>query len=90
MKSIDFPEVTQKIAEHQDEFQTVLVQFNEAERSVNMCWEFTEKEMKEFIKTKQLWYKQVIPRGQMHPMKISPFKHDIITHNPEIIEQKGK
>lgn len=86
MKSIKFPEVTNKVAEKQDEFQTLEAQFNPAERSINVCFEFTKKEMAEFQKTGVLWYKQIIAQGhRMHPMKISPFKHDIITHNPEII-----
>ena len=80
MKNIPFPEANQKIAENQEEYETVEVFYNHQERSVVMCFEFTKEEIEEIVKTKQLWYKQIIPQGQMHPMNITPFKEKMI-HN---------
>ncbi|MDB0602347.1 MAG: hypothetical protein V3V28_09295 [Polaribacter sp.] len=77
MKSITFPEVTNKIAEHQEEFNTVHVQFQKNDNSVNMCFELTDDEIEEIKRTGKIWYKQVV-NGQMHPMRLSPFKNQII------------
>ena len=78
MKSIEFPGVTNKIAEHQEEFNTVHVQYQPKDSSVNMCFEFTNEEITEIVKTKQIWYKQLIGNGQMHPMRLAAFKNEII------------
>ncbi|MBS3993136.1 MAG: hypothetical protein KGZ87_05425 [Bacteroidetes bacterium] len=78
MKSVEFPEVTNKIAEHQVEFNTVHVQYQSNDRSVNMCFEFTDEEIKEIVRTKQIWYKQQIGNSQMHPMRLAAFKNEII------------
>jgi len=78
MKSITFPEVTNKIAEFQEEYQTVHVQFQPEDQSVNMCFEFSEQEIEEIIKNKKIWYKQIIGHQEMHPMMLSGFKEAII------------
>jgi len=78
MESVNFAEVTNKIAEHQEEFNTVHVQHNREDRSVNMCFKLDEDELKEIAKTGHIWYKQIIGTGQMHPMRISAFKNEII------------
>lgn len=78
MKSITFPEVTNKIAEHQEEFNTVHVQWDSKEQGVGMCFELSDEEVAEIVKNKKIWYKQIIGGGQMHPMRISAFKNDVI------------
>jgi len=78
MKSVNFPEVTNKIAEHQEEFQTVHVQRQEEDGSVNMCFEFTQDELDQISETGKIWYKQVIGNGKMNPMRLAAFKNEII------------
>ena len=78
MKSIEFPEVTNKIAEHQEEFETVHVQYQPKQGSVNMCFEFSEEERKKIAETGKIWYKQVIGNSSMHPMLLSAHKEDVI------------
>lgn len=78
MKSVTFNEATNKIAEHQDEFQTVHSQFQPGDKSVNICWELEDEEIEEIIKSKKIWYKQVIGDRNMNPMLISTKKDEII------------
>lgn len=78
MKSVEFPEVQFKIAEHQDEFNTVHAQYQEKDGSLNMCFEFTQDELDEISATGKIWYKQVVGKGQMHPMRLAAFKNEII------------
>lgn len=78
MKSISFEEATNKIAEHQDEFNTVISQYQSGDKSVNLCFELTNEEIEEIQKTKKIWYKQVTGGRPMNPILISPFKGNII------------
>ena len=82
MKSINFDGVTNKIAEHQEQFNTVFVQINVNDHSVNMCFEFSREELEEITKTGKIWYKQINGSNQMHPMLLSPFKDQIISKDP--------
>lgn len=81
MKSIDFPEVTNKIAEHQKEYNTLFAQWQPKEQSINVCFELTEEEIAEIQKTGKIWYKQLTFKNPMHPMRLSPFKENIIKIN---------
>ncbi|MEN8123445.1 MAG: hypothetical protein ABFS35_24120 [Bacteroidota bacterium] len=78
MKSINFEEATIKIAEHQEEFNTVFAQRNEREGSVNICFELTLEELRKIQETGKIWYKQITYNNNMRPMRISPFKHEIV------------
>jgi hypothetical protein len=84
MKSINFNEATNKIAEKQDEFNTVISQWNPEEQSVNMCFELDEAEFAEIARTRKLWYKQLTGNRKMNPMRISPFKKQMIQKPKEI------
>ena len=86
MKSIDFPEVTNKIGEDQEEFQTVFSQFQIKDRSINLCFELSDEDIKELVKTKKIWYKQQVGNQKMHPMMLSVEKSDIISLEAEIIK----
>jgi len=85
MKSITFPESTNKIAEHQEEFETVHVQFQNEDMSANMCFELSPEEIKEVSTTGKIWYKQVLGSQLMHPMRLSPFKEVIIQQKEKIV-----
>lgn len=84
MKSINFPEATNKIAEHQEQFNTVISQWNPDEQSVNMCFELDEEEMKQLNKTKRVWFKQITGGKRMNPILISPWKEAVIKPRKEI------
>tara|TARA_R110000851_G_scaffold108617_1_gene230046 strand:- start:29621 stop:30025 length:405 start_codon:yes stop_codon:yes gene_type:complete len=84
MKSIQFKEATNKIAENQEQFNTVISQWNPEEQSVNMCFKLDEAEFAEISRTRKVWYKQVIGTGRMNPMRISPFKKQMIETRKDI------
>jgi len=86
MKSIDFPEVTNKIGEDQEEYNTVYSQFQKKDMSINLCFELTDEEIKQLVKTKKIWYKQQVFNQNMHPMRLSVEKSDIISLEAEIIK----
>lgn len=78
MKSINFPEATNKVAEHQEEYNTLISQWNPEEQSINVCFEIDEDEFAEIARTRKLWYKQLTFGKPMNPMRISPFKNQMI------------
>lgn len=84
MQSIYFNEATNKIAENQEQFNTLVSQWNPDEGSVNVCFELTNREIDQLIKTKKLWFKQVTQGKPMNPILISPFKEDVIHERKEI------
>jgi hypothetical protein len=55
MKSIHFPEVTNKIGEKQEEFNTLEACWNPVESSACVCFELTEEEVLQMVKTKKIY-----------------------------------
>lgn len=85
MKSITFPEATNKIAEHQEEFNTVHSQWNPDDKSINLCFEVSDFDLAEINRTKKIWYKQQTFGSPMMPIMISPFKDHIIADRKEMM-----
>lgn len=79
MKSIPFKEVTNTIAENQEQFNTVHSQWNPRDMSVNLCFELSEEEMHVLQHTKKLFYSQQIGHGRMSPMRLSVYRAEIIS-----------
>lgn len=84
MKSITFPEATNKIAENQPEYNTVISQWNPEEQSVNLCFELDEEEFAEIARTRKVWYKQLTFGKSMNPIRLSPFKNQMIESRKKI------
>lgn len=76
MKSIKFPEVNNHIAENQEEYETVYANVSEdgaGLKTITVCFEFTDEEIQEMVKTKKLWYQQQTGH-YMAPMNITAIK----------------
>lgn len=80
MKSITFPEVNQKIAEDQEEYETVYANTRTDEIGVSVitvCFELTDAEAEEIFLNKKIWYQQIVSRNRMHPMNLSITKPEL-------------
>ena len=80
MRSIQFEEVNTVVAENQSDFDTIHVYYNEEENSLTACFQFSDEEIKEFLKTKKIWYKQFMygKDGSLQPLILSTKKEDFI------------
>jgi len=79
MQSIEFPEANIKIAEHQEEYQTVHANVQQYEKTnfnvMTACYELTGEEIQEIMLTKKIWYQQLIPmKDSMQPMSLHVIK----------------
>lgn len=85
MKAIEFPEVTHRIGEKQEEYQTLPVHAGWDKQTglskITMCFELDEKEKKQVLETGQIWLSVLqSPTAIFHP--ISP---DVL--KPESLEE---
>lgn len=73
MKSVEF-EGTIKIAEHQDEYETVHGHLggNQVFPVITLCFELTEEEIDMIQQTGKIWYQQC--SKQLRPMNLSVLK----------------
>lgn len=57
MTATEFPEVNLRIAEHQEEYQTlpVFLDQSQPEMPVTMCFELDEEELKQVKETGKIW-----------------------------------
>ena len=83
MKPVEFPEVSIRIAETQDEFITIPAMANAKDGTVNYCMELTQEEIKKVQETGRIWVKQQTGSKKMQPMMFSVNKADII---PPIVD----
>lgn len=71
MKAIEFDGANMKIAEHQDQYNTLPAFFNIKEGSVIACFELSDEELKAVNETKRIYYKQLTFGKPMNPMLMS-------------------
>jgi hypothetical protein len=81
MKAIEFKEVTNRIAEAQPEYETLLVHIEPDQdtngyfNKVTMCFELSEEERKQVLKTGKIWHTVLVPLGHhFHPIRMSVLK----------------
>jgi hypothetical protein len=78
MKSTEFEEVNVRIAENQEEYQTLPAHFNAEEGSFTFCFELDKEEMKQIKETGKIWFKQLTFGQPMNPIMMSTLKKDLI------------
>jgi hypothetical protein len=79
MKAIEFDEVNIRIAEHQEEYETlpVHIDLNDSATPTTMCFELDEEERKQVAETGQIWI-TVLTFGQpFHPISMSVIKPEM-------------
>jgi len=73
MIAIDFPGVTVKIAEHQEEFQTLPAK-ECPNGSMMFCFELDQEELDEINKTKRIFWQQFTGGKPMQPIGMSTLR----------------
>lgn len=78
MTSIDFEESNIKIAEDQEQYETLIAHHNKEEGSMTFCFKLNKEEMDEINKTGVIWFKQLTFGKPMNPVSMSTEKNDLI------------
>lgn len=79
MKAIDFPQRTHMLAENQPEYETMPVYTEVREDvshdlvawSMTACFELSDREIEEIVKTRKLWYTQMLFGNNFQPVSLS-------------------
>lgn len=73
MKAIEFPAVNVRIAEHQDEYETlpVYVEPDNPQTPMTMCFELDEAERKQVQETGKIWLTILTFGQRFHPIRLS-------------------
>jgi hypothetical protein len=78
MTAIEFEEVNVRIAEDQEEYETLPVYFNKEEGSMSFCFQLNKEEIDEVIKTGHVFFKQLTFGKPLQPVNMSVLKSDLI------------
>ena len=87
MKAIEFPEVNIRLAEDQPQYETLPVAVCEGnERKAVACFELTDEEIDEIVKTKKLWLGQLTFGHNYQPVVLSTLKEKVLSPHDKVIE----
>lgn len=78
MKSIEFKEVNLRIAEHQEEYETLPALVNTEKGTVTSCWKLSEEELKIINETGVFWVQQLSFNQPLQPIYITTNKKEVI------------
>lgn len=78
MKAKEFDEVNVRLAEHQEEYQTLPVHYNPTEGSMSFCFELSEEERKQVNETGEIWVKVLTFGNAMQPILVTVDKKEVI------------
>ena len=81
MKAIEFPEVNVRIAEKQEEYETlpVHVDMSDNRTKTTMCFELNEEEFKQVAETGRIWVQMLTFGYSFHPISMSFLKPEGFT-----------
>ena len=81
MKAIEFPEVNVRIAEKQEEYETlpVHVDMSDNRTKTTMCFELNEEERKQVAETGRIWVQMLTFGYSFHPISMSFLKPEGFT-----------
>ncbi len=73
MQSIDFPQMNVVIGDNQPEYIPLkaFVDFNDPTSPAIMCFELSEEEIIDIVRTKKIWYKQLTFNQPFQPINFS-------------------
>lgn len=83
MEPKDFPEVNVRIAESQEQYETLPAYHNGLEGSVTFCMQFDAEELQKIAETGQVWFKLWIGNQSFPPLSLSTKKEDLLVLAPE-------
>lgn len=81
MKAIEFPEVNVRIAEDQEQYETlpVYIDTEDPHSPTTMCIELDEEERKQVAETGRIWITTLTFMQAFHPIKMSFLKPEGFT-----------
>ncbi|MBR8535400.1 hypothetical protein KDU71_07495 [Carboxylicivirga sediminis] len=84
MKALEFEEVNSRIAEKQEEYETLpaCIRIDKPECHIITCFELSDEEIEEIVKTKKLWHVQLSFAQPMQPILMTTKKPDDLLSNP--------
>jgi len=75
MNSIDFPKANIQLAKDQPQYRTLFIHVDKSGRdpegNVTCCFELSEEEVQEIVRTKKLWFTQVTFNRGFSPIRMS-------------------
>jgi len=82
MKAIEFSEVNVRIAEHQDEYETIPAYVRKDDGTsliaVTMCFELNKEERKQVSKTGHIWHTVLTqPKTKFNPIRMDTLKPEL-------------
>lgn len=78
MKAVEFDEVNLRIAEEQEEYQTLPAHVNPKEGSITCCFELSDEEKAEIAKTGKVWLKVYTFMKPLQPIYPTVDKSEVI------------
>lgn len=78
MEASEFPEVNVRIAEKQEEYQTLPAYFNKEEGSMTFCFKLSKDEINRMYATGELWMKVLTFGKPLQPIGLSTNKEGLI------------
>lgn len=78
MKASEFEEVNVRIAEDQEEYETLPAFHNVQEGSMTFCFKLTDDEINRIYATGEIWLKQLTFGKAMNPIALSTNKEELI------------
>ena len=82
MKPIEFKEVNVRIAENQEEYQTLPALYEPKEGSMTFCFELSQEEKDRIAETGEMWFKVLTFGKPLQPIQMSILKEDLIKEKP--------
>lgn len=78
MKAIEFPEVNVRLAENQEEYETLPAYHDKEEGTMTFCFKLTADEINRIRATDEIWFKILTFNKPMQPIMLSTNKEDLI------------
>ena len=84
MIAIDFPQANVIVGKDQPEYLPLPMHYNPEDpmKPMTCCFELSDEELAEVIRTKRIWYTQCTFGNNLHPVRMdvrSPFPEAVIT-----------
>lgn len=80
MKSVEFEQVNVRIAENQEEYETLPAFYNENDGTITYCFELDNKELEQIGKTGKIYIQQLTGGRAMQPIRGTVLKEVLLSN----------
>lgn len=78
MKAVEFKQVNVRLAEDQDEYETLPSYYNRDDKSFTCCFELSEEEIETLKRTGKIYLKQLTFGGQFAPVYCTTEESEVL------------